>query len=254
MPQQFDANAFGRQMQAAHRKAEQDARRALERAAREADAQNRRAIAEYNRKAEQHNRKVAADYNRQVDNHNRAADRHNSKVIDDINRQLRNASEPAVVYTTEERGLVDRVHEVVATQSERKRDVFLSYAQIDGKVVAGELRDELEALGISVWFDAVTIQPGISQSLQMDRGLRDARTGVVLLTAAYLAGRFWTERELGALLGKPMLIPVLHNVTFEDVTNYSGILPDLSGFTTDRDTIPMIAAKIADAVRPAEAA
>ncbi len=69
-----------------------------------------------------------------------------------------------------------------------------------------------------------------------------------MLTAAYLAGRFWTERELGALLTKPTLIPVLHSVTFEDVAEYSGILPDLAGFTTSRDSVRVIAEKIAVAV------
>jgi hypothetical protein len=64
----------------------------------------------------------------------------------------------------------------------------------------------------------------------LDSGLRKARSGIALLTPAYLAGRFWTERELGALLGKDTLIPELHNVTFDDVRQCSGILPDLAGF------------------------
>ena len=82
----------------------------------------------------------------------------------------------------------------------------------------------------------------------MDAGLRKARSGIALLTPAYLTGRFWTERELGALLNKETLIPVLHNVTFEDVKQYSGILPDLAGFTTAQDSIADIAKKIAAAV------
>jgi hypothetical protein len=71
---------------------------------------------------------------------------------------------------------------------------------------------------------------------------------VVILTPAYLAGRFWTERELGALLHKETLIPVLHGVTFADVAEYSGILPDLVGFTTSLNSVQGIAAKIAGAV------
>jgi hypothetical protein len=82
----------------------------------------------------------------------------------------------------------------------------------------------------------------------MDVGLQKARAGVVLLTPAYVAGRFWTERELGALLAKNTLIPVLHNVTFDEVREYSGILPDLAGFETERDTVEVIAQKIAAAV------
>src|SRR5215207_4944625 len=80
------------------------------------------------------------------------------------------------------------------------------------------------------------------------RDSESARAGVALLTPAYLAGRFWTERELGALLHKETLIPVLHGVTFADVAEYSGIFPDLAGFTTELDAVPEIAAKIAGAV------
>ena len=130
----------------------------------------------------------------------------------------------------------------------REYDTFLSYARIDGAEIASQLKDELEALGVAVWFDEVAIVPGRSQSLQMDAGLRKARSGITLLTPAYLAGRFWTERELGALLNKETLIPVLHNVTFEDVKQYSGILPDLAGFTTKNDSVEDIAKKIAAAV------
>lgn len=46
------------------------------------------------------------------------------------------------------------------------------------------------------------------------------------------------------------LIPVLHNVTFEQVAEYSGILPDLAGFETARDSVQDIAAKIAAAILP----
>ncbi|KFC50965.1 hypothetical protein DK37_29100 [Halomonas sp. SUBG004] len=102
----------------------------------------------------------------------------------------------------------------------------------------------LKVLGVAVWFDEVAIIPGRSQSLQMDAGLRKARSGITVLTPAYLTGRFWTERELGALLNKSTLIPVLHNVTFDDVKQYSGILPDLAGFTTQHDSVEDIAKKL----------
>src|SRR5207245_642721 len=121
-----------------------------------------------------------------------------------LNRQLRNVqSRSRITYTTEERHLADRVQEAISFQDTREYDVFLSYARIDGSHTAQQLRANLEDLGVSVWFDEVAIHPGKSQALQMDQGLRRAQAGVVLLTAAYLAGRFWTERELGALLHKP---------------------------------------------------
>lgn len=239
----FNPNEFKRKMREAQRRAEQQIKGEVDRVNRV----NKRAVDDYNRKADTHNKKVIADYNARVREHNREADAHNKKVVADLNRQLRSATS-SIRYTEPERRLADRVYEAVATLDPRQYDSFLSYARIDGADVADELRIELERLGVAVWFDEVAIIPGRSQSLQMDAGLRKARSGIALLTPAYLTGRFWTERELGALLSKETLIPVLHNVTFEDVKQYSGILPDLAGFTTARDSIANIAKKIAAAV------
>jgi hypothetical protein len=250
------AGEFNRRLRAAQRQAEQQMQQNIRRAQREVDAYNRRvdaankkAVDDYNRRAEAHNRKVVADHNRQVDDHNRRAKAHNDKVIADINRRLAAAGRPQVRYTPQDQALVERVQDAIPFD-DRDYDVFLNYARIDGADVAGDLSRHLQDLGISVWYDAIAIRPGKSQSLQMDQGLRKARASVAVLTPAYLTGRFWVERELGALLGKETLIPVLHGVTFADVKEYSGILPDLAGFETARDSIADIAAKIAAAVTP----
>lgn len=251
-------NEINRKIREANRRAEQQYKREIDRVNRankkavddynrKANAHNKKVVDDYNRKADAHNKKVLADYNSGVKEHNRKADENNRKVIAELNRQLRSTSSP-IQYTEPERQLADRVHKAVAAIDSREYDTFLSYARIDGADVAGNLREKLEKLGVAVWFDEVAIVPGRSQSLQMDVGLRKARSGIALLTPAYLAGRFWTERELGALLNKETLIPVLHNATFEDVKQYSGILPDLAGFTTSQDSIEDIAKKIAAAV------
>lgn len=239
----YNPNELKRKIREAQRKAQQQVKREVDRVNRV----NKKIIDDHNRKVDAHNRKVVSDYNRSVRQQNQKADAHNRKVIADLNRQLRTASSP-VRYSEPERQLADKVHEAVASLDPREYDSFLSYARIDGAEVASQLRDELESLGVAVWFDEVAIIPGRSQSLQMDAGLRKARSGITVLTPAYLTGRFWTERELGALLNKSTLIPVLHNVTFDDVKQYSGILPDLAGFTTQHDSVEDIAKKIAAAV------
>ncbi|MBH3341500.1 toll/interleukin-1 receptor domain-containing protein [Pseudomonas mendocina] len=239
-----------RRMREAQRKAQQQFNREVDRINRE----NKRQLEAHNRQIAAHNRKVQAQintHNHKVEVHNRRAVQHNAKLIADLNRSLR-SSTSSLQYTDSERWLADRVHQAVALADPKEYDSFLSYARIDGAQVAGELRAYLEELGVAVWFDEVAIVPGRSQSLQMDAGLRKARTGIALLTPAYLTGRFWTERELGALLNKSTLIPVLHGVTFEDVKQYSGILPDLAGFTTTHDSVADIAEKIAAAVLPIE--
>ena len=234
------------QIRAAQRRAEQQVKREIDRVNRA----NKKAVDDHNRKVDAHNKREIDRVNRAnkkaVDDHNRKAETHNRQVVNELSRRLRAST--GVRYTDEERRLAERVHEAVALVDPRDYDSFLSYARLDGEAVARELRDALEQRGVAVWFDAVAIQPGKSQALQMDQGLRKARSGIALLTPAYLAGRFWTERELGALLSKSTLIPVLHNVTFDDVADYSGILPDLAGFTTAQDSVSDIAEKIASAV------
>lgn len=239
----FNPNELKRKMREAQRKAEQQIKREVDRVNRA----NKKIVDDHNRKVDAHNRKVISEQNRRIQQHNQKADAHNRKVIADLNRQLRSASSP-VRYTEPEQQLADKVHEAVASLDPREYDSFISYARIDGADVASQLREDLEGLGVAVWFDEVAIVPGRSQSLQMDAGLRKARSGIAVLTPAYLTGRFWTERELGVLLNKSTLIPVLHNVTFEDVREYSGILPDLAGFTTEHDSVQDIAKKIAAAV------
>lgn len=242
---------FLRRAREAQRKAQQQ----LQRFNREVDRvnrENKRKVEAHNRQISAHNLKVQADinsHNRKVEGHNRGVAQHNAKLIADLNRSLR-SSTGSLQYTDSERQLADRVQQSVSLADPREYDSFLSYARIDGAQVAVELRTSLEELGVAVWFDEVAIVPGRSQSLQMDAGLRKARTGIALLTPAYLTGRFWTERELGVLLNKSTLIPVLHGVTFEDVKQYSGILPDLAGFTTLYDSVADIAEKIAAAVLP----
>lgn len=247
MPQTFSAGEFRRRVQAAQRKAEREFKKAVA----DQERQLQREVVKYNRATDAHNRRVVND----VNDYNKKVDQHNRKVVADFNRRVRQARPTSSVrYTPEEQHLAERVQDALVAQGARDVDLFVSYARLDGAVVAGDLRANLEELGVSVWFDQVAIQPGKSQALQMDKGLRLARAGVVLLTPAYLAGRFWTERELGALLHKPTLIPVLHGVTFRDVAEYSGILPDLAGFETARNSVSEIAEKIAAVVLLSDAA
>ena len=229
------SSEFNRRIRAAQRKAEQQFKREVDKVNRE----NQRRVNNVNRENQ-----------RRVDAYNRKADAHNRKVVADLNKQLR-ATPTSVTYRPAEQDLVERVHNAISFDDGLEYDVFISYARIDGESTATALAQALEHRGVTPWLDQVAIQPGKSQSLQMDAGLRKAAAGIAVLTPAYLTGRFWTQRELGALLHKSVLIPVLHGVTFADVAEYSGILPDLAGFTTAEDDIEIIADKIAPAVLPA---
>jgi hypothetical protein len=168
-------------------------------------------------------------------------------------RRLQNRAVSGAVSQPEHE-LLQEFQDSLAVHPAENNDLFLSYTRLDGWQVAGTLYEGLREHGVTVWFDERAMRLGQSQSLQMDRGLTNARGGVVLLTPAYLEGRFWPERELAALLHKPTVIPVLHNVTFGQVAAYSAILGDLHGLSTEHHTPSEIAALITDAVLDEDAA
>lgn len=225
----------------------------IRQAQRQAENQIRQQVRQAQRNAESALNRWARDTQRKVDTaiaaENRRIDEDRRRVLNELQKSIRGRSS-RVVYSPAEGRLVERVHHAVEELEGRECDVFLSYARVDGSEGAQQLKAALEERGVTVWFDEVSIVPGRSMSRQMDLGLQKARSGVAFLTPAYVAGRFWTERELGALLHKDTLIPVLHNVSFADVAQFSGILPDLAGLETSRDSIDTIAEKIWAAIAP----
>jgi hypothetical protein len=144
MARGFDAGKFNRDLRAAQRRADAAWKREVDRVNRE----NKRSADAYDRKVDAHNKKVIADYNRQVDKVNS----HNRAVVTDLNRQLR-AAATGPRYTAHEQGLADRVQQAIPQVDERESDAFLSYARIDGSEVGEDLREQLEKLGVRVWFD-----------------------------------------------------------------------------------------------------
>ncbi|WP_424186601.1 TIR domain-containing protein [Actinokineospora sp. G85] len=240
MARRISASEFQRKVREAQRKVEQAQKKAIDDYNRKAKARNQKVQAEA-RRTNQENQKKIDQYNRHVDSVNQ----HNKTLVENLNVELsRRPRSSSVVYTVRDQELVDRVQGGIVG-SDREYDFFLSYARIDGGEAADTLRNLLTGLGVSVWQDEIGLHLGKSVSRQIDNGLLRARAGIALLTPAYIAGRFWTERELGALLHKETLIPVLHNVSFDDVKKYSAFLPDLLGLTTAENSMTEIANKIA---------
>ena len=132
------------------------------------------------------------------------------------------------------------------------RDIFLCHAWDDRNGAAKELHDQLESLGVSVWFSEKDVLLGTPLLREIDRGLANSRIGIVLVTPALL-GRLRAEgiadKELSALLAREQLVPVLHNTTYEALREVSPLLGSRSGLTTAEDPMADIAAKLAELVK-----
>jgi hypothetical protein len=167
------------------------------------------------------------------------------RVVDDDRRQARQLSAESRPFPP----VVRQVAALIAADSvPREHDVYLCHASPD-KDAARRLYEALAACGLDVWFDEVRLVLGESQSMQMDRGIARSKIGVVLVTPAFLEGRRWTERELGAMFSADKrVIPVAQGVDFEGMAKYSPLLADRAGLSIDADGMEGVALAVADAL------
>lgn len=160
-----------------------------------------------------------------------------------------------VVYTPAEVRTLTPVRENVEKRSSvpNLRDVFLCHAWDDRGGAAKELHDLLESRGVSVWFSEKDVALGTSLLREIDRGLAKSRVGIVLVTPALLRRlpqEGIADKELSALLARDMLVPIVHDTTYEALREISPLLASRSGLSTAENTMANVAAKLAELVVP----
>lgn len=164
-------------------------------------------------------------------------------------------SSSTVLYTPEEIRTLSPVRENVEKRIDTPdlRDVFLCHAWDDRKGAAQELHDLLESKGVSVWFSEKDVLLGSSLLREIDKGLAKSRVGIVLVTPSFLKrvrGEGVADKELSALLARDLLIPIVHDTTFEELRDVSPLLGSRSGLSTIEEPIANIATKLAELVTP----
>jgi formylglycine-generating enzyme required for sulfatase activity len=117
-------------------------------------------------------------------------------------------------------------------------DVFISHASEDKEDVASPLAEALRREGLRVWYDEFTLRVGDSLLHSIDHGLANSRYGIVILSPHFFAKQ-WTQKELAGLAarevsGEKVILPVWHNITAEQVREYSPTLADRVAVSSDR--------------------
>ncbi|MBH0050630.1 toll/interleukin-1 receptor domain-containing protein [Pseudoalteromonas sp. SWYJZ19] len=159
----------------------------------------------------------------------------------------------SVAYTAADVRMLTPVRQNVERRASKPdlRDIFLCHAWDDRKGAAKELHDQLEALGVSVWFSEKDVLLGSNLLREIDKGLVKSRVGIVLVTPSFLnriAGEGIADKELSALLATDLLVPIVHETTYDDLRDASPLLGSRSGLDTAEDPIKNIAAKLAELV------
>ena len=160
----------------------------------------------------------------------------------------------AVTYSASEYRTLNPVHEQVVriaqTDTER-RDLFLCHAWDDREGAALDFYNLMDGLDVKVWFSEKHVPLGTSLLRQIDRGLKNSRAGVVLVTPALLKSlnaEGIADKELSALLATDRVIPVAHGTIFEALREVSPLLAARSGLSTAESSLEDVGTKIADAV------
>lgn len=159
----------------------------------------------------------------------------------------------SVVYTPTEVRTLTPVRENVEKRASVPdlRDVFLCHAWDDRKGAAKELHDLLESLGVSVWFSEKDVSLGSTLLRDIDKGLAKSRVGIVLVTPALLRRlpqEGIADKELSALLARDLLVPIVHDTTYEALREVSPLLGSRSGLSTAEEPMADVAAKLAELV------
>ncbi len=159
----------------------------------------------------------------------------------------------SVVYTLQEVRALEPVRRSVERRGSKpdRRDVFLCHAWDDRNGVAKELHDLLESCDVSVWFSEKDVALGTSLLREIDKGLSMSRIGVVLVTPALLRriqGDSIADKELSALLARDLLVPIVHETTYEKLREISPLLGSRTGLSTAEDSMDKVAIKISELV------
>jgi Domain of unknown function (DUF1883)/TIR domain len=135
----------------------------------------------------------------------------------------------------------------------RNYDVFISHASEDKEAVVRPLANALKDGGLRVWYDEFEVRIGDSLRRKIDHGLARSRFGIVVLSRSFL-NKGWTNYELDGIVtravsGEQVILPIWHEITKQEVIEYSPSLSDKLARSTGSYTVEEIATEIISVIR-----
>ena len=142
---------------------------------------------------------------------------------------------------------------VIPIEEDREYDVFISHASEDKDAVVRPLANALLEYGLRVWYDEFELKIGDSLRRKIDQGLARSRFGIVVLSRSFIS-KGWTNYEFDGLItnaisGRQVILPIWHDITKQEVLDYSPSLADKVARNTSQETVQEIAKEIAELIR-----
>jgi hypothetical protein len=111
---------------------------------------------------------------------------------------------------------------------------FISHDSRDDEV-AREIAVNLQKMGCPVWYDRFSLKVGDNLRDSIERGLKECRKCVILLSSHFFSNRGWTKREFDSIFTREILeeqqlvLPVWYEVNKTEVFDYSPSLLNVKG-------------------------
>ena len=112
---------------------------------------------------------------------------------------------------------------------------FISHDSNDKDDIARPIAQGLAKMGLSVWFDEFSLKPGDRLRESIEKGMKDCKKCILILTPNFLANSGWTVKEFNMIFTreileeKPLVVPVWAGVDKKDVYEYSPSLVNVLG-------------------------
>jgi hypothetical protein len=113
-----------------------------------------------------------------------------------------------------------------------KPRAFISHDSRDKTSIAEQIAVQLQRLMCPVWYDQFSLRVGDSLRESIETGLKECHKCILVLTPNFLNNKGWSKREYDSIFTreiveqKKVILPVWHEISAQDVYQYSPILAD----------------------------
>lgn len=131
-------------------------------------------------------------------------------------------------------------------------DAFICHASEDKDDFVEPLAEELQEMGLDVWYDEFRLEVGDSIRREIEKGLANSRYGIVIISE-YFFEKEWPQRELDTLAdkeigGQKVVLPVWYEVDREFVEEYSPTLATKYAIRANSEDVLEVAEELYSAI------
>ncbi|MFC0188197.1 TIR domain-containing protein [Fictibacillus aquaticus] len=150
--------------------------------------------------------------------------------------------------------LRQKTQKIIDQETEKiQYDVFISHSTNDKESIVSELSNLLESKGYTVFEDVKVFKIGDSISRKINDGIIHSKFGVVVLSPSFIKSAWATYEFTGFLMremseNKKVILPIWHDITKEEVSQFNPTLLDKFSLSTDKHSVEEIANLIAEAL------